>query len=131
MASTIVSSLNMLSQGVLCAIRQLCRMCCGYLGPCLANSATCVNGTALIWHIDAGCTWTEAPSTIEQVNIHACFSLDFACLFFYGTPVCLDTPVYLHALALYAVLVARVVLCFVVAAVALGVCVNIFLVFFL
>ena len=121
----------MLSQGVLCAISKLCRMWCGSLESCLGSRLTCGAGIALTWHIDAGCIWTEARSTIEEVIRHACFSLAFACLLFYGTPVCLDTPVDLHAQPLASVLVARVLLCFVVPVVALGVCFYVFLFFLL
>ena len=61
--------------------------------------------------------------TTDQVNIDAYFTLDIACLLLYVTPVCSNTPVVLHARAPSDEPVSLVALGFVLAAVALVLCV--------
>ena len=62
-------------------------------------------------------------NTTDQVKIDAYFTLDVACLLLYVTPVCSNTPVVSHALAPSDDPVSLAALWFVLAAVALVLCV--------
>ena len=64
-----------------------------------------------------------APSIIDQVKIYGYFDLDVNCLLYYDTQVYSDTPVLLDTLVPYDGPVPMAALCFVMAAVALVLCI--------